>query len=111
MPQKLLRNKNIVFNKNILNIEPNDVEYIFVLATSKGIDTTAIGSVFVMLAADCPVDPKDIGILDMKDDEYLVYSEQELLDTEKVLLGCVYDPKTKRLIGLNPTIERMLEKS
>lgn len=106
MPQQL-RSKDVTFDPNILNIEPSDVEYIFDLAEKRGIDKNSIGTVFVMLAADKPMRPTDLGFIDSGVDEYFIYSESELKQAEKIIPRSVYDEKTKRLIGVNPRLDHI----
>jgi hypothetical protein len=108
VPQHL-KSKNIPIDKNILNIEPDDVEYIFSLAQSKGIEKEDIGSCYVMFVANEPMSAKDLGFSDAEDDEFYMYSEEEIINAEKVIPRSVYDPVRKRLIGINPTLEKILQ--
>jgi len=82
-------------------IPPNDESRLLQLAARKGIDDSNIGSFFVILVAGLPHV--------VNEEEYQIFSAEELIEQSKLSDALFYDEEKNRLIGTIPPHNKIIE--
>ena len=79
----------------------NDEKRLLDLAARKGIDDSNIGSFFVILVAGLPHV--------VNEEEYQIFSAEELMEQSKLSDALFYDEEKNRLIGTIPPHNKIIE--